>query len=117
VIIIIAVLIIVISQITPAASRRKRFRKIFGFEPPIKSDGEEGIRLLQPDVNDVLRKLAQAIDQEERTYAMDPTPDYKLERMRNLRRMHAEFSEVLSLAGQLGFETKQTNHEYLKSTT
>ena len=89
---------------------RRRFRKIFSFDPPIKSDGEEGIRLLQPDVDDVLHQLAQAINQEKNTNAKDPTPDYKLSRMRKLRRMHVEFAQIRASAERFGFEAKKTTY-------
>ncbi len=94
--------------ITGITIPRSRFRRIFGFDPPIKSDGEEGIRLLQPDVDAVLLQQAQAIEQEENTRSMNPTPEYKLSQMRKLRRMHVEFSQIQASAERFGFETKET---------
>ena len=93
---------------------RRRFRRIFSFDPPIKSDGEEGIRLLQPDVGSVLIQQAQAIEQEQNTRSMNPTPDYKLSRMRKLRRMHAEFSQIRVSAERFGFEAKETTYAYIR---
>ncbi|GMR19083.1 MAG: hypothetical protein BMS9Abin34_209 [Patescibacteria group bacterium] len=107
------VLIFMSARVSGGIAARRRFRRIFGFDPPTKKDGDEGIRLLQPDVGGVLRQRAQAIEQEQNTHPVKPTPDYKLSKMRMLRQMRKEFSQIRTLAKYFGFETKPTIREYI----
>lgn len=92
--------------------RRRRFERIFGFAPPLKRDGEEGIQLLQPDADKVLRGYAASLERFERN-RNNGSPEEKLERMRESRELYLDFWLAKLTAWSFGFRVKETYHEYL----
>lgn len=92
--------------------RRRRFEQIFGFAPPLKLDGEEVIRLLQPDVDRMLRGYAESLRRFEQNRD-NGSPEEKLARMRESREVWRSFSRACETARSFGFRIKETHHEYL----
>ena len=93
---------------------RSRFNKIFGFYPPLKSDRDEGIRLLQGNVDDRIRELALRLEAEEKSL-FQVEPQDRLQRMRVAREDRKEFYRILRLAKRFGFKVEETTYEYTRA--
>jgi hypothetical protein len=102
-----------IEEAVISALHKKRFEETFGFKPPLKSDGGEGIRIMQVTVDPKLRELAEhLVSGENSLYNVEPKN--RLERMRELRQERKRFSQNLRLVRRFGFKAGETTYDYTR---
>lgn len=102
-----------IEEAVISSLHKKRFEKIFGFKPPLKSDGGEGIRIMQVAVDPKLRELAEhLVSGENSLYNVEP--ENRLQRMRELRQERERFSHNLRLVRRFGFKVGGSTYDYTR---